>query len=132
SHKDCVCTYKSIQKYQNKISGPIADRIDMWVEVSEIDYKKMGENIKNESTFDIQKRVETVRKIQEERFLKHFPLSKMCRKLLDNYAEKLHLSPRVYNKLIKLARTIADLDKKKDIEELHLLEAFQYRPKIKD
>ena len=148
SHKECVCNTRSIQRYKNKISGPIVDRIDMWVEVSEISYEKMSGNTKGENTLIIQKRIQKVRIMQKERFikskrkfclnsrmnpkdiLKYCPLQENCRKLLDGYAEKLHLSPRVYHRLIKLARTIADLDNKKQIEETHLLEAFQYRPRM--
>ena len=145
-HKECTCTSGAIQNYQRKISGPIIDRIDMWIEVSEVAYEKMGAKNKGEKSEEIQKRIKEVRRIQKERFYKnnislnsrmtskdiseYCLLSIECRKVLDTYAEKLSLSPRVYHRIIKLARTIADLDNKKDIEIPHLLEAFQYRPKI--
>lgn len=147
-HKECICSNIAISNYKHKISGPIADRIDIWVEVAEISYKKLGGNIKSEATSDILKRVKRVRDIQKSRFAKggvsHCTingqmsakdietfclLSEKCRSILDISAEKLHISPRVYHKIIKLARTIADLGNKEDIEEAHILEAFQYRPR---
>lgn len=147
-HKKCICNQGAIQKYKNKISGPIMERIDMWVEVSEISYEKMNQKSGGDDVGEVQKRIEFVRKIQKQRFLDskrnlcfnsrmnareillYCPLKDSCRVLLDAYAEKVHLSPRVYHRIIKLARTIADLDSKEDIEETHLLEAFQYRPKM--
>lgn len=148
AHKKCICESRAIQRYQNKISGPLIERIDMWVEVSEISYEKMNKKSGGDDTNTIQKRIEFVRQIQKQRFLdskrnlclnsrmnareilQYCPLKDSCRRLLNDYGEKLHISPRVYHRIIKLARTIADLDSKEDIEETHLLEAFQYRPKM--
>lgn len=127
--KSCICTAAMMQRYQRKISGPIVDRIDMWVEVSEIDYKKLGGSDFEESTDSICARVKKARNIRERRS-SEITLSDSCRALLDASAQTLHLSARVYYKIINLARTIADLDEKEEIEEAHMLEALQYRPKL--
>lgn len=130
--KSCICSYAVIQRYQRKISGPIIDRIDMWVEVSEINYEKLGGIQEEESTENIRQRVIKARNIikigknTNQRSL----LSSSCRELLNSSAKNLHLSARVYKKIILLARTIADLDDSKEILKKHILEALQYRPKI--
>jgi len=125
--KECICTYASIARYQRKISGPIIDRIDMWVEVSEVDYEKLGRGGLGESTEVIQKRVKNTKDFQSKGGLS---LSESCRNLINTSASALHLSARMYNKVIMLARTIADLDQAHNIEEKHILEALQYRPKL--
>jgi magnesium chelatase family protein len=130
--KPCICSYAVIQRYQRKISGPIVDRIDMWVEVSEINYEKLGGTQEEESTETISKRVEKARnrqKIGGNGTQRNF-LSSKCRELLNFSAKNLNLSVRVYKKIILLARTIADLDDSKEIHEKHILEALQYRSKI--
>jgi magnesium chelatase family protein len=136
-----------IVRYKSKISGPILDRIDMWVNVLNIDYDKLGGTIKSgEESSEIKKRVLGARARQHERLKdsrattnaemnvkdldKYVELSKEDRDLLNTSAKKLNLSARAYHRVIKLARTIADLEGKQNVETKHLLEALQYRPKV--
>ncbi len=132
------------QKFKKKLSGPIIDRIDLWAEVDKIDYdkiiKKDPRAIKSEI---IKKGIEKVRKIQKIRYNseklnadisvqdidKYINLGKKEQKLLEQSAERLNFSPRVFHKIIKISRTIADLDHQLEIEMKHILEALQYRPK---
>ncbi len=144
--KECVCSAVAIEKYKRKLSGPIMDRIDLWVEVSKVEYEKLTDSRDlHEGTQKIKPRVEKARKIQEKRFsnlkiktnaelsskdlVKTVPLSEKVKELLNESAKKLDLSARSYHRIIKLARTIADLEGKEDIAENHILEALQYRPK---
>ena len=146
--KECICKPLDLLRYQRKISGPIVDRIDMWVEVSQINYEKLGEkeNEKKE-TDEIKKRVIKAREIQKERFvvgkrkinvnsemgardiLKLANLDDKAKEILNSSAKKLDLSARAYHRVIKLGRTIADLEGSNKIETGHILEALQYRPK---
>ncbi|MBU1046319.1 YifB family Mg chelatase-like AAA ATPase [Patescibacteria group bacterium] len=144
--KECVCTPTQILNYQRKLSGPIIDRIDMWVEVSNIEYSKLS--VKNESlekSIDIQKRVGKARETQLKRFSnsktnnnanmsakdieKLVFLNPETKKILNQSATSLELSARAYHKIIKLAQTIADLSQSPEILPEHILEAIQYRPK---
>jgi len=148
--KECICRAIDLLKYQRKISGPIMDRIDMWVEVSQINHadlsgRKSDNQIKNNPK--IRARISKARLIQQERFLKLkrkvktngemnskdisnlIDLSKEVKDILDKSAVRLGLSARAYHRVIKLARTIADLEQKTEIELPHILEALQYRPK---
>jgi magnesium chelatase family protein len=134
-----------IERYRRKISGPIIDRIDMWVEVSKIDYDKLSSKAHGETSRDVRKRVEKARSIQGKRFgktkaltnsemraqdiEKHISLDPKTEDTLKASAEKLNLSARSYHRVIKLARTIADLEESNNIQEEHILEALQYRPK---
>ncbi|MDD2935089.1 MAG: YifB family Mg chelatase-like AAA ATPase [Candidatus Pacebacteria bacterium] len=144
SKKPCICNQASIQKYQRKISGPIIDRVDMWVEVSSIDYKNLSDNKPcGEKTDLIKEKVLKARNIQTERFgktktngdmsskdiEKHIKMSDEVKDTINEYAEKLNLSARAYHKVIKLARTVADLKNKQDIDKDDILEALSYRPK---
>jgi len=142
----CTCTASAIQRYQNKISGPIADRIDMWVEVSQVEYDKLLDNKKREAKEHMQAlaSVKRAREAQKSRFgkarlnsqmspaalNKFVSLHSSVKSLLDSAAEKMGLSARAYHKVIKLARTIADMEGEKDIKEEHLLEALNYREKM--
>jgi magnesium chelatase family protein len=140
--KDATLVEKLRQK--KKISGPIMDRIDMWVEVSEVDYDKLGESApEGDSSKEIAKRVHNARQLQKKRFQstetnssmnvkdihRHASLTDGVKNILNQSAERLSLSARAYHRVIKLARTIADLDQKEVIETGHILEALQYRPK---
>lgn len=146
SEKECVCPPLALMKYQQKISGPIVDRIDLWVEVGHIPHKAlMGNAQHGDTTKTIKQRVARARKIQRERFMSHkktyytnselnvadmkkiITLSEQVQNILQTAAVKLDLSPRAYHRIIKIARTIADLDGSAEITEGHILEALQYR-----
>jgi len=149
--RECICNPSALVRYARKLSGPIIDRIDLWLEVPQIDPEKLsaavGESIDEESSSVIRERVVSARAIQTARFggaekniklnsqmgvreLKRYaPLTKECLKLLNDSARRLDLSARAYHRVIKLARTIADLATADHIAENHLLEALQYRPK---
>lgn len=144
SNKTCTCTPRDLAKYQQKISGPIMDRIDMWIEVPNVDYEKLSAKraAANESV-TIKGRVQKARDVQHARFKKTKMNSEMSvrdietfaalpselKNMLNAYAKRLDLSARGYHRVIKLSRTIADLENKEHIEEPHLLEALQYRQK---
>lgn len=147
-NKECICKPTDLLRYQRKISGPIIDRIDMWVEVSQINYEKLGEkDTEKKETTEIKNRVIKAREVQKERFAKAkrkiktnsemeakdinkiAGLEDSAKEILNTSAKKLDLSPRAYHRIIKLARTIADLEGSKPIKSAHILEALQYRPK---
>lgn len=139
----CNCTKEQIRKYLNKISGPLLDRIDLQIEVSRVPYEKLDSTKKEETSEEIRKRVNKARKIQLERYKgqkifsnselppalieKYCKLDNKSRKILEEAFEKLGLSARAYERILKVARTIADLDNSKDIKTNHLAEAIQYR-----
>ncbi len=141
--KECTCTPDAINKYMGKISGPLLDRIDIQIEVTPVKYQKIEENKKIETSEEIKKRVNKARKIQIERY-KEFGIysnSELSPKLMDKYCkldskskiiiqkafESLGLSARGYGRILKVARTIADLEEKQNIESSHIAEAIQYR-----
>lgn len=141
--KECTCTPAQIAKYKAKISGPLLDRIDIKIDVDEVKYSELTEKAQGESSADIRKRVNRTRKIQAERFkndgisvnadmrekhiAKYCVLSPECEKILKNAYESLHFSPRARSRVIKVARTIADMDLYDEILPKHLLEAINYR-----
>ena len=144
--KNCVCSQKDILRYQRKMSGPIIDRIDLHLEVPQVEHEKLSdENQSGESSEEIKKRVIKSREIQKERFsgrniltnsemgvrdLKSFAnLTENAKQALLQAAKRLDLSARLYHRVIKVARTIADLEGEKNISENHIFEALQYRPK---
>jgi magnesium chelatase family protein len=139
--KKCTCDDKAIKKYFNKISGPLLDRIDIQVRIPESDYKLI--NTQEENSATIKERVTRARNIQFKRY-KHESvfnnssltpslIKKYCvldlnsKRLLDNAFEKLGLSLRGYNKILKVARTIADLEGMEKIQSKHIAEAIQFR-----
>ena len=146
--KSCICKPSDLDRYKRKLSGPIMDRIDIWVSVANVDYKKLGGESTGEKSEKIKERVHKARAIQKNRFQKLgrnittnsemnvkdlstlVRLSDEVRKILDNSAERLALSARAYHRVIKIARTIADLENSPDIKTPHILEAIQYRPKV--
>lgn len=144
--KECTCSAQAIEKYKRKLSGPIVDRIDLWVEVSKVEHQKLTDSRDlHEGTLKIKPRVENARKIQEKRYSKlkiktngeltakdlvnTILLSDKVKETLNTSAKQLDLSARSYHRIIKLARTIADLDGSEEVMENHILEALQYRPK---
>lgn len=151
SAKRCICTPTTLERYKRKISGPIIDRIDMWIEVSNISHDKLSEKrSENKENEKMKKNILKARDIQKNRFkntngrikmnsemnsrdLAMFvELGDIARKALNSAARSMDLSPRAYHRVIKLARTIADLDENENVEENHILEALQYRPKQAD
>jgi len=141
--RECSCNPNQIQKYLSRVSGPLLDRIDIHIEVPALQYKDMAEETGGESSDTIRKRVEKARRIQERRFsgkkiycnaqMRTKELKEFCRlnesgkELLKMAIQQLGLSARAYDKILKVARTIADLDGKENIEEPHIAEAIQYR-----
>ncbi len=140
---ECHCTYQQIHRYRSKISGPLLDRIDIHVEVPAVAYKDLMEESSAESSADIRKRVTAARAIQSERFArtkiycnaqmsnrhikKHCKINEASCNLLEAAIDKLGLSARAYNRILKIARTIADLEGEPDIKVDHISEAVQYR-----
>jgi magnesium chelatase family protein len=142
--KECVCAPGIVQKYLNKISGPLLDRIDLHIEVTPVPYSELSSRQPAEKSSDIRGRVIKARKIQGKRYEKEKnihcnaqmstgDLKKYCgldeagNTLLKNAMERLGLSARAYDRILKVARTIADLDASEKIETMHLAEAIQYR-----
>lgn len=143
SEKECTCSPQIISRYMNKISGPLLDRIDIQVEVTKVSYQKLDSNIKIETSSQIRKRVNLARKIQIKRYSPYgiYSNSELTPNLIEKYCkldtsskiilqksfEKLGLSARAYHRILKVSRTIADLDGKEQIEAKHVAEAIQYR-----
>ncbi len=147
--KRCICSPNDLMRYERKLSGPIMDRIDLWVTVSAIDFGTLSDTTPSgEESVLLREKVLNARKKQRTRFgtvrndlrtnsdmraqdiLRHAPLKEEVKQILNQSAERLQLSARAYHRIIKLARTIADLEEAVDIETSHILEALQYRPKI--
>jgi magnesium chelatase family protein len=142
--KECMCSPGIVQKYLNRISGPLLDRIDIHLEVVPVPFDKLSEKRICESSTEIRIRVTEARKIQEERFKeqpeihcnaqmtskllrKHCEIDSACQALIKNAMQKLGLSARAYDRILKVSRTIADLEKSENITTTHLAEAIQYR-----
>lgn len=142
--KECMCAPGMVHKYLNKISGPLLDRIDLHVEVTPVNFEKLSDKRLSEKSESIRQRVIKAREIQDERYKEEKgmhsnammgskQLRAICRideqgqALLKQAMEKLGLSARAYDRILKVSRTIADLDGSKNIETSHLAEAIQYR-----
>ena len=147
--KPCTCPPGAVQKYLNKISGPLMDRIDLHVEVTPVPYKDLTEKRTGESSAEVRKRVIAARKIQEQRYAdfptihanaqmnsqliqKYCDLDDTCRNMLKNAMNKMGLSARAHDRILKVSRTIADLDGSENIQPGHLAEAINYRSLDRD
>lgn len=147
--KRCVCKPSDIDRYARKLSGPIMDRIDMWVPVLHIDYDTLSHARIGEKSADVRLRVAKARTFAQDRFSKtgdvhltknkdmkardidtHIPLSPSTLALMKKLSTSYILSPRAYHRVLRLARTIADLKQATSVTEADILEAFQYRPKL--
>lgn len=143
-HKECVCPAGAVQKYLNKISGPLLDRIDIHTEIVPVPFEEISDKTPSERSAEIRKRVVRARQIQAGRFQKVpqvYCNAQMTSKMLHQYAspgaaglqllktamERLNLSARAYDRILKVSRTIADLDASADILPVHLAEAINYR-----
>ncbi|MDD2389668.1 MAG: YifB family Mg chelatase-like AAA ATPase [Desulfobacterales bacterium] len=140
---ECTCSLHQIQKYRSRVSGPLLDRIDMYVDVPAVPYRDLKKKIASESSETVRERVAAARKIQSDRFAgapiycnaqmgtRHINafcrIDKTASNLLEVAMEKLSLSARAYNRVLKLARTIADLENRPEILMEHVSEAIQYR-----
>jgi magnesium chelatase family protein len=139
----CSCTPIAIHRYRSRISGPLLDRIDIHIEVPAVKYRELADRGEAESSAAIAARVERSRKIQLERYRgtrihcnaqmtprfikKHCELDATGNRMLELVTDRLGFSARTYNRILKVARTIADLDGSADIHEQHIAEAIQYR-----
>ena len=141
--KECTCLPDAITRYINKISGPLLDRIDIQVEANQVKYQNLEDDRPAESSQQMKERVNKARKLQQERYKKYgiYSNSELTPKLINEYCKidsktskiledafnKLGFSARAYDRILKVARTIADLDNKQNIELKHVAEAIQYR-----
>lgn len=161
--RQCTCGANVVQRYLNKVSGPLLDRIDLHVEVTPVDYEDLSSTMEQEGSSDIRKRVVKAREIQQKRFMertslgdlpqqvndvgmndfnqnvnanaemqsrhlrRYCQLDKASGDLIKNAMNKLGLSARAYDRILKVARTIADLDGSEDVKAQHVAEAIQYR-----
>jgi magnesium chelatase family protein len=139
----CYCSYLQIQRYRAKVSGPLLDRIDLHIEVPAVNYKDLSQPLEGERSKEIKKRVEVARLIQTKRFVKKklYCNAQMSTKLVNTFClpdnagktlletaiEKLGLSARAYTRILKIARTIADLEREARLLPQHIAEAIQYR-----
>ncbi len=139
----CTCTPNQIQQYLGKLSGPLMDRMDIHIEVPSVKYKDLDSSAPAESSASIRERVERARRVQLERyrgmniysnsqlqpamFGKFCRLDSKCREIMRNVFDKLGMSARAHGRILKVARTIADMDGSEEIRPVHLTEAIQYR-----
>lgn len=147
--KDCVCAQGVVQKYLNRISGPLLDRIDIHVEVTPVAFSELTQEQTSEKSEKVRDRVIKARDIQEKRFKENEAihcnaqmsskvLKQICKideqgkDMLKRATDRLGLSARAFDRILKVARTIADLEESKDINSAHLAEAIQYRSLDRD
>lgn len=146
---ECTCPAGAARRYMNKVSGPLMDRIDLHIEVTPVPVTDLGSMSPAESSSEIRKRVMAARAIQTERFKgnpgvhcnaqmtskltrQHCVLTEECRKIMEQAMERLGLSARAYDRILRVSRTIADLDNSADIQPIHLQEAITYRSLDRD
>ena len=143
AHRNCTCTESDIYKYRSRISGPLLDRIDIQVEVENVNYDDLSSTKKSETSVSIKERVNEARKLQQERYKEYHiysnsqltsgllqkfcPLGEKENQILKAAFDNLGLSARAHSRILKVARTIADLEKSERITSKHLAEAIQYR-----
>ncbi|MCT1532318.1 YifB family Mg chelatase-like AAA ATPase [Sphingobacterium daejeonense] len=142
--RNCICGPYTVQKYISKISGPLLDRIDIHIEVTPVEFNELTDTRKSEKSEVVRSRVINARKIQEQRFkrnpnihanahMRAKNIQEICiideggKKLLKKAMERLNLSARAYDRILKVARTIADLEESVEIQNEHLAEAIQFR-----
>ena len=141
--KECTCTSNAVEKYLARVSGPLLDRVDIHIEVPPVDYEDINKNQKGEKSEEIRKRVDKARAIQNRRFAgsntncnakmtpaetrKYCVLTPDAEELLKAAFETMSLSARAYDKILRIARTIADLANEENISAEHVAEAVQYR-----
>ena len=144
--RPCTCSSTTVTRYQKRISGPLMDRIDIHIQVPRVEYQKLRELKPGESSAEVRARVEAARERQRVRFdgtgiasnadmrpaqiRQYCALDEECQTLMKTAMRQLQLTARAYHRVLKLARTIADLAREEDITQVHLAEALQYRPKI--
>ena len=144
--RECTCSGSQVRRYQQRLSGPLLDRIDIHIEVPRVDYDKLTDDRRGEPSAAIRDRVETARERQRERFRDERRLQSNAdmgpteiryycqpspegQQLLNTTLRQMQLSARAYHRILKLSRTIADLAGSETIEIEHLAEAIQYRPR---
>ncbi len=141
--KKCTCSPTAVSRYLNRVSGPMLDRLDLHIEVPPVDFDSLSKEEKTESSAEIRERINAARRIQQKRYegtgitcnarltsklLKKFcPLTDGAEKALKNAFEKLNMSARAYDRILKVARTVADIDGAEIIDTLHVLQAIQLR-----
>jgi magnesium chelatase family protein len=149
TQKPCTCAPAVVTKYQKRISGPLLDRIDIHIEVPRVGYEKLSGDRVGETSESIRARVQAARDIQLKRFSNNGSSNIVCnadmhigeirkfcklqdegQSLMRAAMSQLNLSARAYHRILKLARTIADLAGFEEIQSVHLAEALQYRPKL--
>ncbi|MGB2694567.1 MAG: ATP-binding protein, partial [Dehalococcoidia bacterium] len=147
--KECTCSESTVSRYQKRISGPLLDRIDIFVEVPRVEYEKLAATTSGETSDDIRERVERTRTAQTQRFAESrficnaemtpTEVRRYCQSVLDEQAQsllrlamtQLSLSARAFHRVLKLARTIADMSGSERIASPHLAEAIQYRQRVR-
>jgi magnesium chelatase family protein len=143
--KECTCSFSNVMRYQKRISGPLLDRIDIHIEVPRVDYEKLSGDRLGEKSEVIRARVEAARARQRQRFAgtklqcngdmgpgevrKYCVVDDAGKNLLRASMQQMQMSARAYHRILKLARTIADLAGCDKVETPHLAEAIQYRPR---
>jgi magnesium chelatase family protein len=148
STRDCSCSSSAVSRYQKRISGPLLDRIDIFIEVPRVDYEKLAATTTGEPSSAVRGRVERARHVQAERFAESrlvcnaemtpSEVRRFCQSVLDEQAQallrlamtQLSLSARAFHRVLKLARTIADMAGSERICSAHLAEAVQYRQRV--